>query len=151
ALLAALLGRDVGLEEALVAAGLDLGQVGDRVVVVDAAEVAGGRWGEPSHAGRAGHRVALLQGRCWARGRSGGRDVQVPAPPSHGGGGGVPGAGPPGRRAAPAGRRAGLGGARGEGGGEWWGDKGGLPPAPRRGGATRGAAAPVRSGAGRVT
>ena len=37
-----LLGREVGLEEPLVAAGLDLGQVGDRVLVLDPAEVAGG-------------------------------------------------------------------------------------------------------------
>ena len=35
----AFLGRDVGLEEPLVAAGLDLGQVGDREHVVDPAEI----------------------------------------------------------------------------------------------------------------
>ena len=35
----ALLGRDVGLEEPLVAPGLDLGQVGDREYIVDLAEI----------------------------------------------------------------------------------------------------------------
>ena len=62
----ALLGRDVGLEEPLVAAGLDLGQVGDRELVVDPAEIPwlGGVIRRTVVA--VGMIVALLKGRWWA-------------------------------------------------------------------------------------
>ena len=58
-----LLGGDVGLEEPLVAPGLDLGQVGDREHVVDLAEIPLLGRGDSPHGGRGGHVVALLKGR----------------------------------------------------------------------------------------
>ena len=60
---AALVGRQVGLEEPLVAAGLDLGQVRNRKLVGDPAEIPflGGQ--DSPHGGRGGHGVALSEGK----------------------------------------------------------------------------------------
>src|SRR5437763_78563 len=51
------------LEEPLVAMGLDLGQVGDRELVEDPAEVLALARDDSPHGGRSGHIVALLKGR----------------------------------------------------------------------------------------
>ena len=60
---APLLGGIIGLEETLVAARLDLGQVGDRKLVVDPAEIPFLGGDDAPHGGRSGHVVALLKGR----------------------------------------------------------------------------------------
>ena len=57
-----LFGEIVGLEESLVAPGLDLGQVGNRKLVVNPAEIPFLGRDDAPHGGRSGHVVALLKG-----------------------------------------------------------------------------------------
>ena len=61
---AALVPRQVGLKKALVAAGLDDGEIGDRIFVVNLAEVSGGFRRDAAHGG---HVSALLGTRGWTR------------------------------------------------------------------------------------
>ena len=57
-----LFGEIVGLEESLIAPGLDLGQVGNRKLVVNPAEIPFQGRDDAPHGGRSGHVVALLKG-----------------------------------------------------------------------------------------
>ena len=63
-----LVGRIIGLEETLVTPGLDLGQVGNRKLVVDPAEIPFLGGDDAPHGGRSGHVVALLKGERGTRG-----------------------------------------------------------------------------------
>ncbi len=58
-----LFGGLVGLEETLVAVRLDLGQIGNRKLVVNPAEIPFPGRDDAAHGGRSGHVVALLKGR----------------------------------------------------------------------------------------